>query len=114
MDHLQKAREYVARGDEFYAKAADEIIAAMAADSTLSYRQIAETVGRSATWCKTIVSWRTNGQRADETPFSGSEYASRQAESHAKRVLREATPEQLEDIVSSLPNPAISAAWIQG
>lgn len=61
-DHLARAKEYIAQGDNYYAKAADEIIAARQADPGLSYAAIGARVGKGETWCKDLVRSRTNGR----------------------------------------------------
>lgn len=70
-DHLAKARDYLARGEEFYARAADEIIAAQKADPTLGYREIGERLGRSEYWARELVKWRTSAMDTSPTPFGG-------------------------------------------
>jgi hypothetical protein len=67
--HLDKAVEYVAKGDEFYAKAADEILAAQKADSTLSNREIGERFDHSEAWVRELVRWRTSSTTS-RTPYS--------------------------------------------
>jgi transposase len=96
--HLAKAREYVARGEEFYRKAAEEIVAAMQDDPTLSSRQIAELLGRSKTWVNDLVRWDTSGREAD-TPYGG--HKQRNEKSATQRMLRDATPEQVAEILDT-------------
>ncbi len=85
-EHLIKARELVARGDEFYARAADELIAAGVGNpGGTSYREAAEAVGKSETWCKDIVRLRTNGQDLT-SPWSHD--TPRRTRDAAKQVLR--------------------------
>lgn len=71
--HLARARDYLARGEEFYARAADEIIAAQKDDPTLSGREVARRLERSETWVRTLVQWRTSAQDPAQhpRPFSG-------------------------------------------
>jgi hypothetical protein len=59
--HLDKAEVYFAKGDSWYAKAADEIIAAQKADPRLSLREIGERFGKGHKWVGSIVTWRTSG-----------------------------------------------------
>jgi hypothetical protein len=105
-DHLALAKEYIARGDEFYAKAADEIIAARQKDPQLSYREVAERVGKGETWCKDIVRWSTSGRRGDESPF-GREGRDKGEMSKARQVLRD--PDQRRQVISSLPPEQVEA-----
>lgn len=69
--HLAKAKEYIARGEEFYRKAADEMVAARKEDPTLGYRTIGEWVGRDAEWCRRLVQWRTSAEDIGTTPWAG-------------------------------------------
>ncbi len=102
-DHLAKAREYIGRGEEFYRKAAAEIIAAMAEDTTLGYGRVAIAIGKSETWCRDIVRWSTNPLNT-ATPFAG-EY-SRVKASLTKSSLRDAPAE---DIAAMLDDPQVRA-----
>lgn len=98
-DHLALAREYIAKGEDFYRRAADEIAAAMGEDPTLSYRRIAEVVGRSERWVGTLVQWRTNRQELP-TPWAGD--SERKHETATRKVLTEADPETVERIIAEL------------
>lgn len=73
-DHLAKARDYLARGEEFYARAADEILAAQKQDG-LQQKQIAEYLGRSPSWVNLLVQWRraaiSDPKSAAASPFGG-------------------------------------------
>lgn len=102
MDRLERAKQYIAKGDDFYAKAADDIIAAMEEDTTLSYRQVAERVGKSDKWVRQLVTARTTADdgRTIEHPFADSQRPIQAT----KQVLREASDEQLLEIVSQLPS----------
>lgn len=53
--HLIAARDYVAKGEEFYRKAGAEMAAAKAEGAT--WTQIGDSVGHSDRWCKGIVDW---------------------------------------------------------
>lgn len=103
--HLVNARDYVARGEDFYRKAAAEIVAAQEADPTLSQREIGEWFGRGKTWVGDIVRWHTSGQHAPPTPYSRD--VAKVENTTAKRVLRDSTPKQVEEIVASLPREAV-------
>lgn len=71
VDHLARARDYLARGEEFYARAADEIIAAQKDDPTLGVREIAQRLDRSKSWVHELVRWRTSVQGPLHPPFGG-------------------------------------------
>lgn len=93
--HLGKAQEYLEKGENFYRKAAAEIIAAREYGAT--WIQIGDHLDRSESWCRDIVRWAetpANGLlRA--TPWSGKDHADNRALAHTKRVLRESSPEQV-------------------
>lgn len=63
---LNKAKDWIERGNEFYAKAADEIIAALKEDPTLSQREVGQRLGRSERWVRNLVQSRTNAEPASE------------------------------------------------
>lgn len=110
--HLTKAEGYLAKGEDWYRKAAEEIIAAQTADPTVSNREIGERFGRSATWVRELVRWSTTSpSSAQPTPYSGQADAINLRKT--KQMLREAPLEQVEQIVGSLPKErqqAIAAA----
>jgi hypothetical protein len=68
--HLARAATYAAKGEEYYRKAAEEILAAKAADPALSNRKIAEAVGRSHVWVGKILKWHAEGGNGVTTPFA--------------------------------------------
>lgn len=96
--HLAKARDYVARGEEFYRKAAEEIIAAMEADPTLGNREIGQWFGKSEFWVRDVVMRVTNASARSERYAVRKEASDRAS---AKQVLRESTPEQLAELLST-------------
>jgi hypothetical protein len=72
--HLARAATYAAKGEEYYRRAAEEMIAAKAADPALSNRAIAREIGRSHRWVNGILAWAagTDGSTpVPETPFAG-------------------------------------------
>lgn len=87
--HLAKAKDYVARGEEFYRKAADEIIEAEKADPTLTWAEAARRIKRSEDWVADIVRWRTTPEdrREGRTPWAADSPA--RTERAAKQVARE-------------------------
>lgn len=101
--HLAKAQEYVARGEEFYRKAAAEIVAAQKADPTLSNREIGEWFGHSEHWVRKIVAWSTSATTTSHGPFGGPEEVAKADTRDARRVLREAPIEHVEHIIDQLP-----------
>jgi hypothetical protein len=101
--HLTRAANYLAKGEDYHRKAADEIIAARAADPTLSNREVGEWFGRGRTWARTIVQWRTTGQPDGIDWQRGSHATTAEIEAGAKKLLAKAPLEQVEQIVASLP-----------
>lgn len=102
--HLAKAKEYIGRGEDYYRRAAEEIVAAMKEDPTLGYRQIAKTLGKGTTWVGDIVRWHTNGRAHDgfqPTPFAGKEEWETRKVREAQNLLRDANPEQLAELLGT-------------
>lgn len=97
--HLVQARAYVERGEEFYRKAAEEIVAAQKADTTLSNREIGEWFGRSERWVRDVVRWSTS---SESTPTPYAEQQGAVAQRHAKSVLAKGDPEAVREIVGEL------------
>lgn len=100
-DHLARAVEYIAKGESWYAKAADEILAEREENDT-SWREIAERVGKSSRWCRTIVAWRTSGEpEADVDWQRGSHGTKAELEAFATKLL--SSPSEAEKLLASLP-----------
>jgi hypothetical protein len=97
--HLAKAKEYADRGDAFYEKAADEILAAKEEDPTLSNGAIGERLGRSGSWVGDLVRWRTSGH-PDVRPFAGSREA--RLRSETRKLLRD-EPTEAAALVAEAP-----------
>lgn len=105
-DHLANAREYIAKGDDYYGKAADEILAAQAEDPTLGYREIGERIGRSHQWCRRLVQSRTSVTRADDEPLVVDwQSGSNKRDEVAAKVLKD--PEQRKQVIASMPAEAL-------
>jgi hypothetical protein len=103
--HLAKAEEYVGKGEKWYAKAADEIIAAKAADFSLTNAEIGKRFGRSEPWVRKLVAWRTNPSSSTPTPYAGEAPAVDLRK--AKQWLREAPAEQIEQALAELPSERV-------
>lgn len=103
--HLAKAEGYLAKGDNWYGKAADEIIAAQKADPTISQREIGEKFGKSQKWVARLVAWRTSESPATH-PIDwerGSHSTKAEIEAGVKKTLIEAPFEVVETILMDLP-----------
>jgi hypothetical protein len=110
--HLTKAEGFLAKGEEFYRKAGEEIVAAQRADTTLSNREIGERFERSATWVRQIVTWVTTSQPGANAPIDwnrGSHATKKEIEEGARRLLNDAPLEQVERLVSELPRDRAAA-----
>lgn len=101
--HLSKAEDYLGRGDAFYRKAATEIVAAKESDPALTNTLIGERLGKSRDWVSKIVTWASTDDPGS-TPFGGGTAESKgRGAVEARRVLRDAPMEQVEQIISELP-----------
>lgn len=107
--HLAKARDLVARGEDFYRKAAEEIVAARNEGATLE--ECAESLDRSRTWVSDTLKWylrngksTRSGMENAPTPYA--EQSGAVARRHAKSVLRDAPPEEIAEMLSE---PAVRA-----
>lgn len=65
--HLENARGYIAQGEAYYHKAAEEMLAAQSDGMTV--KEIASALGRSTGWVSSITSWHV--QNTERSPFSG-------------------------------------------
>lgn len=112
--HLDKAEGYLGKGDGWYAKAADEIIAARVADTTLGYREIGTRFGKSDKWARSLVTWRTSASPDTHVDWQrGSHATAAEIQAGARKLLAEAPMEQVERLVDALPKErqqAIAAA----
>jgi hypothetical protein len=114
--HLVKAGNFLAKGEEFYRKAGEEILAAQEADSTLTNGQIGSHFNRSATWVRNIVRWVTTSPPEANAPVDwvrGSHATAAEIRAGTTKLLREAPLEQVEQMIAELPTDrrvAIQAA----
>lgn len=99
--HLKAAAKLLAKGDGFYAQAADEIIAAQKADPTLGNREIGRRFDKSHEWVRKLVAWRTSDTSSLPTPYAGEAEAINVRKT--KQMLREAPLEQVEQMIAELP-----------
>ncbi|MDH4159263.1 MAG: hypothetical protein OEV62_03325 [Actinomycetota bacterium] len=89
--HLAKAKDYIAKGDEFYRKSKPEIDAAVAKGANTS--EIARYLSRSRTWVVDVLAWDGTGT------LYGKDTDDRQMR-QARQVVRESA----DDLISSLPD----------
>ncbi len=88
--HLAKAKDYLAKGDEFYRKAKPEIEAAFVAGA--NYVEISRYLEKSKSWVYDVRNWDGSGT------LYGKDTERRQVD-QAKQVLRESDPEQIAAIL---------------
>lgn len=86
-----EARDYIGKGDAFYRKAAEEILAAKAEGVTVA--AIARELGYSRGWVTDLVAWATECH--GHAPFGGPRREAVQSKSRAKKFLTRSTPEQV-------------------
>lgn len=110
--HLAKAEKFIGQGDEFYRKAAEEIVAARAADPTLSFREIGDRFGKGSDWAERLVTWVSNGDR--DRPFGGEIRDERRHRSVTRKVLRENPEIVAEEIAAAIAeNPEVARAVVR-
>jgi hypothetical protein len=101
-DHLARAKEYIAQGDDFYRKAADEIRSAITNDG-VTQTQAARALGRSQSWVAKLLA-RTeeySDPNIPLVPFGGPEENEARYERHDKTVLRD--PKRRAEALAALP-----------
>jgi hypothetical protein len=113
--HLDKADDYLGKGDGWYRKAANEIVAALNADPTLSQREVGERFKRSRAWVRDMVTFATTGLPEATSPAwtRGSHATTAEIKAGAEKLLAEAPLEQVERMISELPEDrrlAVAAA----
>jgi hypothetical protein len=105
-DHIQLAREYIAKGDEFYAKAAGEIVAAKEERPELTWAEIGRQLGRDESWVRKLATSFRNPARRDDEPFSVDwQSGANTQDVAAARVLK--NPEQRKQAITSLTSDQI-------
>jgi hypothetical protein len=110
--HLAKAETYLGKGEEFYRKAAEEIVAAQEADPALSNREIARRMGRGEAYVRTLLEAASRAAQTGVFEMNWKSGTNARSQVVAK-TLREAPLEQIEQLISTLPKDrqqAIGAA----
>lgn len=107
-DHLTRAKEYIAKGDDFYAKAADEIQAWLDEDAARTHAQAAERIGRGRLWVERLLRARTNRDEGVTQDFEVDwQSGSNKRDEVAAKVMSD--PEQRRQVIASLPPDQIEA-----
>lgn len=101
--HIAKAKEYLAKGDEFYLHAATEMELAREAGAT--WVEIGDALGRDKSWCRKIAAWAKipANKRVGATPFAEPGREPREVRA-AKALLRDG---DVQAIVNDLPKEAV-------
>lgn len=107
-NHLAEARHYLTIGEskdskrEAFKMAAKEI-AAHRDETADTIPKIASELGREASFIRMLLKWRESGHKAD-TPWLMDTNATNRAErSHARKILREGSLDEIESMISDLP-----------
>jgi hypothetical protein len=112
--HLEKATAYIAvaeSGDAkraAYEQAADEILAALAEDETLTHRAVGERIGKSYRWVGTLLAWRREGH-AHALPFARGEAQER----YAQRQVPTRHEDRVEMATKLLEDPTVAKAAVK-
>lgn len=93
--HLDRAKDYLAKGEEFYRKAKPEIDAAL--EEGASLREVARYLDRSKDWVADVRDWDGKGT------LYGSDTVARQKR-QAKQILRQASSEEIAETYLSDPD----------
>jgi hypothetical protein len=96
-NHLEQAKDCIARSESSLREAAEHIAEAMRLDDKLTQRAVAKRVDMSPAWVNGLIRWRSEGYKS-ETPFGPQSKASRAkaaAVQATKRPLEKVTPERL-------------------
>jgi colicin import membrane protein len=75
-NHLEQAKDCIARGESSMRKAAEHIAEAMRLDNKLTQRAVAERIGKSAAWVNVLIRWKSEDYKSG-TPFGPQSKASR-------------------------------------
>lgn len=94
IDHLAKAKTYIAKGEDYYRKAAEELTAEREEHDT-PWSEIADRVGKSRKWCQDLVKWHTSGEAA--SPFAREEGETERKDAEASRRVARRDPDALLD-----------------
>jgi hypothetical protein len=109
--HLDKAKSYIEKGDQFHRRAADEIIAAMKADPSLTQVQVGEWFGYSGKWVSDLVSWRTNEKGSSTKLYGGRELADKKDLEKARRQAEQGPAEEIAEVVrKAIKRPEVREA----
>ena len=98
--HLVAAQKLLAKGDDYYGRAADEIVAAREADPGLTTREIGAWFGHKESWVRQIVAWRKGGAAAS-APFARPGDPGKRGGDRA--IIGRAEPDVIVEAISKAP-----------
>ena len=107
-DHLAAAADYIAKGDDFYLKAADEVAAWLDEDAGRTQKQAAEGVGKSIRWVQTLLknrAIRLANSDADVTQPIDWDRGSHGTKAEFERTVAE-KPERVAEAIEKAPPEA--------
>lgn len=102
VDHLERAKVYIGKGEEYYRRAAEEIVAAKKADFSLTDAMVGEALGRSRQWVSKLIAWVEKGADHGTTPFSGPEENEARYQRHDRRKVSEIAQERPEAVAEAI------------
>jgi hypothetical protein len=98
--HLEKAKNFIEKGDEYYRKAKPEIDAAIEAGA--SQREVARFLARSRTWVQDVIAWDGEGTLYGKDTQARQIRMAKQVlsdEKLAKKVIASLDEDQREELV---------------
>lgn len=105
-DHLAKAKQYIAKGEDYYRKAAEEIKAERDENET-PWREIADRLEKSHVWCQKLVRslGNSNFQNGELVVDWGNKPQPERDENTAKKLARQ-NPEAIVEAIAEAPKEA--------
>lgn len=102
---LVVARDYIARGEDYYRKAAEEIVAAMKEDPTLSFAAVGKALGKGKDYARRLVlSYTSDSPESGGIDWErGSHATVAERQAAAQKVFSDAPLEQVEQIARDIP-----------
>lgn len=100
--HLDKAKNYVEKGEQFYRKAALEIKEAQDSDPTLTHGEIGEQIGKGKEYVRRLLKALAREQEGGDFDVDWESGSNKRGDVTAK-FLQEAPIEQVEQAMLSLP-----------
>jgi hypothetical protein len=106
-DHLARARDYIAKGDDFYLKAGQEIVAWLDEDASRTHAQAATALGKSASYVDRLVRVARDESVTGEVTQPEWASGSNKRDEVTRTTLAKADDKQVKEIVAALPVEAV-------